>query len=86
MAGGYLEAFIADGFAAIVGEPTMLGIMLVSVFTVFVMLQGLRLDGKVAIIVPTCILAIVLIPWLAVLLGLGVGILIYLAIMLLTNK
>jgi O-acetylserine/cysteine efflux transporter len=36
------------------------------------MLQGTRLDGKVAILVPASLLALIFIPWLAVLLALAV--------------
>lgn len=86
MATIYLEQFIAQGFSAIIGNPLVLGIMLMGIFTGFVLLQGLRLDGKVAILVPVSLLAITLIPWFAVLIGLAVGVLLYLAIMLFTQK
>lgn len=79
MAGGYIEEFIGQGFSSVIGDPNLMGIIFLGFFAGFVMLQGTRLDGKVAILVPASLLALIFIPWLAVLLALAVGVLIYLA-------
>jgi len=79
MAELYIEEFIGQGFSSVLGDPSLIGAIFLAFFAVFVMLQGTRLDGKVAVLVPASILAIIFIPWLAVLLALVVGVLIYLA-------
>ena len=82
----FLEQFMGAGFASVVGDPAVGGIIFMGMFTIGTFLLTRSLDAKVAIIVPASLLALVFIPWLAVLLGLGVGVLLYIAIMALTGR
>lgn len=74
-----IEQFISDGFSNVLGDTAIMGIVFIAFFTIFVMLQGTRLDGKLTILVPVLILSAIFIPWMAVLLALGLGVVIYLA-------
>jgi hypothetical protein len=75
-----LETMFSDGFTNTVGDPIFLGLILVGFLGAFVMLQGLRLDGKMLILVPALLLASAFIPFLPVLLGLALGFVLWLAI------
>jgi len=53
----FLEQLIYQGFMTMVGDPLFLGFLVLGFFGTFVMLQGTRIDHKLAILVPAFILA-----------------------------
>jgi len=82
----YLESWIAEQFGDLTGAPEIAGIIFLGFFTSFVMLQGTRLDGKLVVLTPVMILATIFIGFLPILLGLGLGVIIYLALTKLVNR
>jgi hypothetical protein len=82
-----LENWMGDGFAQTVGDPIVMGLMLLGFFAGFTMLQGLRMDAKLLILVPVAILAIPFIGWfMPILIGLGCGFILYLTFAKADNK
>lgn len=81
----FLENYAGNGVGGVVGDPSILGILFIGFFSAFVMLQDTRLDGKLVVLVPVLILATVFIPWLSVLIALGLGAIVYIALMKLIN-
>jgi len=82
----FLEDFIGSGFSTIVGDAALEGVLVLTFFGGFVLLQGSRLDHKVCILTPACILTCMFIPWLSVVLALVLGIITYLAFMKFTGR
>lgn len=81
-----LEDLMFQGAMDIVGDPVFLGILVMAFFFGFVMFQGLRFEAKAMFIIGGSLLAIAFIPVLAVIIGFGVGILVYLALNKVFNK
>jgi len=81
-----METWMGDGFAQTVGDPIFLGIMIIGFFFGFTMLQGLRLDAKLLILVPAVILAFPFIPFLPLVLGLICAFVVYLAFTKMDNR
>jgi hypothetical protein len=81
-----IETLIYTSMVQIVGDPMILGLLILGFFGAFVMLQGTRLDGKMVILFPASILAVVYIGPLVVIIALVVGIMMYLAWMKITGK
>lgn len=82
----YIETLLGEGMTNVVGDPTIIGIIFIGFFAGFVFLQDTRLDVKVAILTPICLLSMIWIPWFGVLIALAVGALSYLAIMKFINR
>jgi hypothetical protein len=70
-----IESSISNGLTSVINNNAILALLMVAFFMIFVMLQGTRLDGKVAIMIPALFLAIALEPIFAFVVVLGVGIL-----------
>jgi hypothetical protein len=85
-AGSDLENWFGDNTQYIVGEPFVAGIIFIGFFVGFLFIQNVGLDAKVAILIPALLLSMIFIPWLAVLLALGVGVVVYLALTKFTNR
>jgi predicted membrane protein len=81
-----LESIINGGIMNIVGDPLMAGLLVLGFFVLFVLIQGTRLDAKIAIIVPAGILSLAFAPVLIVILGFAFGVILYLTFTKLTNK
>ena len=64
----YIERYITCNFGRLVGNaemgPIVLAIMVLTFFTVFVMMQNTRLDGKLAVLIPVVILVAVWMGWI----------------------
>lgn len=82
----FIEDFIGNGFSTIIGDAALEGVLMLTFFGGFVLLQNTRLDHKVCILTPAVILACMFIPWLGVVLALVLGIIGYLAFMKLTGR
>ena len=82
----FLEDFFGSGFYSILGDAALEGVVLLTFFGGFVLLQNTRLDHKVAIMVPATILSCLFIPWLGALLALILGFIGYLAVMKFTGR
>lgn len=80
------ETMIWQAFLDSVGDPVWLGLLIVTFFTAFVMLQGTRLDGKILVIVPALLLAAAFIPIITIVIGFGIGGLVFYAIMRFMNR
>lgn len=61
------------------GDPAFLGLMLLGFFFGIVFLMNLRMDAKMAILVPAGILSIAVLPWIPIVLGLCLTFICYLA-------
>lgn len=81
-----METYVGDALTQAAGDPFFLGIMLLGFFFGFVMLQGVRLDSKLLVLVPIAILAIPFIPWLPVVIGLVCAVIAYFAFTKFDNK
>jgi len=81
-----IEDIIGEGFSNVIGDPTIIGLVFLGFFVGFVFLQDTRMDLKVAIIIPVCLLAMVWLPWFGILIALAVGALAYLALMKFINR
>lgn len=68
-----LESAISDGIFSVINNNAILALILLGFFMIFVMLQGTRLDAKVAVMIPALFLAIALEPIFAFVVVLGVG-------------
>lgn len=75
-----LEEMIYNGFLNTVGNPLFLGLLVLGVFSAFVLMQNTRTDAKVVILVPAFILASAFISPLLVLGGLALSVLLYLSV------
>ena len=75
-----LENYIGGQFGALVGDPFLIGIVFLLFFFMFVIMQGVSIDVKIAVLIPAVILSFLFIPFLAVLFAIIVGFLIYLAL------
>ena len=64
-----LEAVFYNGMLSLVGEPILIGFVVLALFAGWVMVAGFRLDAKLLGIVPAIILASVFMPAFALLLG-----------------
>jgi hypothetical protein len=88
MAGSFsvLEALIANGMLSLVGDPIFIGLLVAIFFTAFVIMQGLKIDGKLLGIGGGLILAAVFIPGFIIIIGLAMAFILYKAIMKLIGK
>lgn len=76
-----IEELIYNGVMEIVGDPVFAGALVLTLFIVFTLLQGIRTDGKIVILVPAFILSLAFIPILALPVVLVVSAVLYLGIM-----
>jgi hypothetical protein len=81
-----IENTVATGMLSLVGDPIFLGFFVAIFFAAFVMLQGLRLDGKLLGIGAGLILAAAFIPGFIIIIGLGMAFILYKALMKLIGK
>lgn len=72
-----LEAMMAASAGTVISDPVIQAVIVLCLFGGFAIIQGGGLDRKVAIMVPGAILAACLVPWLFVLLGIVVGVVIF---------
>lgn len=75
-----LEQMVGDGFATVFNNNLVLAVILISFFLIFVILQGTRLDAKVAVMIPVCFLAIAFNSIFIYIIVFGVGILFWKAL------
>lgn len=82
----YLENWFGGNWGNIIGDPLVSGLILMGFFSIFVMLQDTRLDGKLAIMVPACILASFFTPIFTLIAIFMVSGVMYLALTKFTNR
>jgi len=82
----WLEQTIFSGSMQAAGDPLFLGILVFGFFFVFVLLQGSRGDAKLLIVIPALFLAAAFVPWLSLVIVLGVGTILWYAITRFMNK
>jgi hypothetical protein len=82
-----IEAIFYNGMLSLVGEPILMGFIVLALFVGWVMVAGFRLDAKLLGIVPAIILATVFMPPFALLLGgLALAGIAYYALMKITRR
>jgi hypothetical protein len=86
----YLERFVSVSVGKVVGDDSLgqplMAILLMGFFFTFVSFQNIRIEGKAVVVIPASVLAATFVGWLATLIALGVGILIYMALSKIFNK
>lgn len=75
------ESFIGNGLQSVFGDSMWFGILTLVWFGAFTLLQGLRLDAKLAILVPAAILSLMFIPALSFIIVIVLAVILYLALM-----
>jgi hypothetical protein len=79
---GALDAYIYDGLIQLAGDPIILGILVFGFFGAFVFVQGLKLPGKIAVLLPASLLATAFLPKVVtVVLALVLGFILYFGFM-----
>lgn len=68
-----IEDMFSGGFATLVPDSFMLGILVLLFFGTFVILQGTALEVKVLVLIPASLLASLFIPFISVVMALIVG-------------
>ncbi len=53
-----IEEMFYNGFMGWAGDPVFLGLLVIAFFFIFVLLQNLRFDGKLVVLIPACLLAL----------------------------
>ena len=81
----FFEEVIGNGFTSIVGDQTMIGVLLLAFFGGFLLLQDTRLDVKILIMVPALLLAMTYISFFNVVVALILAVLVYAALMKFLN-
>jgi hypothetical protein len=85
--GNPFEELIYDGTLSVLGDPIYLGMLVLVFFVGFVILQGVNnTAAKGAIIFPAVLLATAFIPFGALLIGIFIGFVLYLALMKIVGK
>jgi hypothetical protein len=82
----YLEDLIGGAFGDTVGDPIVTGLILIGWTAAFLMMQNTRIDAKVVVLTPMLLLSLIFIPFLGVLIAVGLGGLIYMALIKFTNR
>jgi hypothetical protein len=75
-----LEEIIYTSGMQIAGDPVYLGLLVLGFFFGFVLLQGVRTDVKVLVMIPALFLATGFIPWLYLVIIVIAGVIFYLGI------
>lgn len=83
---GFFEQTIGDGFVQVTGDPAIAGLMFIGFFLAFVMLQGTRLEGKIAVILPVLFLSLQFFSFMLVFAVLGAAGIAYLALTRIVNR
>lgn len=82
-----LQNQFGDFFMQIFGNPIYMGIVLVLIFFVWVMVSGMKTDGKILILVGAFFLGFAFLPaWLQIIMGILAGVMLGLAILKVLNK
>jgi hypothetical protein len=81
----FFEEIIGNGFTSVVGDQTMIGVLLLAFFGGFLLLQDTRLDVKILIMVPVLLLTMTYIDIFNVVIVLVLTVLAYLALMKVIN-
>jgi hypothetical protein len=81
----FFEEIIGNGFMSVVGDQTIIGLLLLAFFGGFLLLQDTRLDVKVMIMVPVLLLTMTYISFFNVVVALILSVLAYLALMKVIN-
>jgi len=84
--GNGIEALMLNGMLAIFGNPLYIGLMVIIFFVGFVVLQNQPTSSKVGITAAAALLAAAFVPWLAIIVGIGVGFVLYLGLMRLLTR
>lgn len=72
-----LEQMMSAAMATAISDQSLAALIVLFCFGGFAMVQGPGLDRKVAIMIPGAILAACLQPWLFVILGIVVGVVLF---------
>lgn len=75
----FLESFIGNSMGQILGIPEIAGILVLAFFTIIVLVQGTRLDGKLCIVIPAVFLASAFISWIIIPIGVFLGFILWFA-------
>ena len=75
----FLENFTGDLITQMIGSPEIVGILVLAFFTIIVLVQGTRLDGKLCIVVPAVFLAAAFISWIVIPIGVFLGFILWFA-------
>ena len=82
----YFETWVGDSMTSVVGDPLFTGLLILAFFGMISIVGQTRLDGKLAILLPACILAMAFIPFLRVLFILFCSGILYLGISRFINR
>ena len=74
------EQLIGQGLQTIFGNSIWLGLLLLIWFGVLTLLQNLRLDAKLAILVPASLLAMVYLPMIGIIGAIIIAVVLFLAV------
>lgn len=75
----FLETFLGNALGPTFGMPEITAIAVLAFFTIIVMVQGTRLDGKLCIVVPAVFLAAAFISWIVIPIGVFLGFIMWFA-------
>jgi hypothetical protein len=75
-----LAQLIGQGLASIFGNSMWLGVLVLIWFGVITLLQNLRLDAKLAILVPASLLAMVYLPIISIMVAIVFAVVLALAV------
>lgn len=75
-----LELLIGQGLQSIFGNSMWLGVIILIWFGAITLVQNLRLDAKLAILVPASLLAMVYVPVITILVGIVFAVVLALAV------
>jgi hypothetical protein len=80
------EVNIGEMFQSAVGDPLLAGILILAFFGIIAFVYPSRLDGKIVILFPAIMLAMLFIPFLYIFLVLGLGMLVFVGYQRLTQR